>query len=310
MDLVLHIGLHKTGTTFIQMLCTLNRERLRQAGIHYGIDPHPGRSSAHLASWAALNGDPGPAAAMVQAAAADGARCALISSEDFTGFLCRPDMAPGFLQALYRAGASRITLVLFIRRQDAMFWSVYDTIGNSLMTDPLFMFFEAMRVGYYLIHDAARGFAMGPYYFYAFDYESYVGRLAGHLAAPLPELRLELWSFDDRRDSFPGEAWLRGLGILDCVELFPGEPLQNRRRPPEETAARFGDAFARVAGAEVGEQLRHLVESRALVGARQRELISTALMERYAPGNARLLQRFGTTDGLEDALPYLAAGQG
>jgi hypothetical protein len=35
MDLILHIGTHKTGTSSIQACMEANRARLRAAGVHY-----------------------------------------------------------------------------------------------------------------------------------------------------------------------------------------------------------------------------------------------------------------------------------
>tara|TARA_R110002124_G_scaffold282876_1_gene458312 strand:+ start:7606 stop:8655 length:1050 start_codon:yes stop_codon:yes gene_type:complete len=46
----LHIGAHKTGTTFLQNLFHLNRERLQQVGVYY---PHIGPNTAHHALAAA-----------------------------------------------------------------------------------------------------------------------------------------------------------------------------------------------------------------------------------------------------------------
>jgi hypothetical protein len=35
----LHVGMHKTGTTYLQLLCNLNRETLRSQGVHYAGGP-------------------------------------------------------------------------------------------------------------------------------------------------------------------------------------------------------------------------------------------------------------------------------
>ena len=48
----LHVGMHKTGTTYLQILCNLNREELRQLGVHYpggpdGVSPVLAVSDLH-----------------------------------------------------------------------------------------------------------------------------------------------------------------------------------------------------------------------------------------------------------------------
>ena len=126
--LVLHIGMHKTGSTSIQRFFSRNRLALSLAGIVYplSVGADGRRQSKHNAIFTAISheadhGAPhpvlGPSAELVEATArrieASGARVAVMSAEGFSG------ERPVFARALAPLGRRfDVTVVVFLRQPD------------------------------------------------------------------------------------------------------------------------------------------------------------------------------------------------
>lgn len=289
MELILHMGLAKTGSTFLQRVFHHNRESFQQAGLHYCSSP--GDVAAHPAADAALVGQFEGSSALVQEAARSDCARAVLSSEDFGALIFRPHLFLNLIQALFAAGAEKIRIVIFIRRQDEVFWGLCDTLSRILYVDTLSTFYEIMRCGYFAVNETHRQ-SQAPYYCFCFDHQTLIGRFADQIAGKIPDVSFEVHDFDTCQD-FPGAHLLSQLGVLDSIQAFPGEQLQNRRRPDAEVVTDRADAFVRVVGDDVGHRMRKLIEARATVPEDQKAAISSALMQRYYPGNAMLLQRFG-----------------
>ena len=126
--LVIHIGMHKTGSSSIQHYLSRNRRLLRFFGVLYpdsfGADGR--RQPKHAALFDAISheadhGRPhpayGPSAAMVEALArrieTSGARVAVLSAEGFSG--PKPDFARALAPLAARFDA---TVIVFLRRPD------------------------------------------------------------------------------------------------------------------------------------------------------------------------------------------------
>jgi hypothetical protein len=122
-DLYLHIGLHKTGTSYLQKLFLENRTALIEAGI--GLGPHQDPLTGnHHPIIAAIARD-GADAVFDEAASCPGERL-LISAEE----LCIELQDPQKSRALLAAAARHfnLRLVIFLRRQDYLKESVYAQI--------------------------------------------------------------------------------------------------------------------------------------------------------------------------------------
>jgi len=120
--LYLHIGLHKTGTSYLQRLLLQNRGLFADAGLGLGPYQNPVTGSHHpILDQLVRPG--GPEAVFARAAAAPGDRL-LISSE---GLSHEIEEKPGYLQAVYAAAARHFEphIVIFLRRQDMLKESVY-----------------------------------------------------------------------------------------------------------------------------------------------------------------------------------------
>lgn len=121
-QLFLHVGLHKTGTSYLQRLLLQNRGLFAEAGL--GLGPYQNLvTGSHHPILEALDRPGGPEAVFARAAEAPGARL-LISSE---GLSHEIHEKPGYLEALHAAASRHFEphLVIFLRRQDVLKESVY-----------------------------------------------------------------------------------------------------------------------------------------------------------------------------------------
>lgn len=129
-----HCGLHKTGTTAIQVAFDQHREMLRAHGVLYPCTGGWDHGHHNLA-WE-ITGDRRfkPAAltiaqAVAQIAAFDGT--AVLSSEDFESFLHRPAGLAPLLQPLGAIGAE-VCLVVYFRKRSAYTASLYaEMLGHG-----------------------------------------------------------------------------------------------------------------------------------------------------------------------------------
>ena len=133
--LVLHIGMHKTGSTSIQRFLSRNRPALRLGGVLYpstkGVDGR--RESKHNSIFTAISheadyGAPhpelGPSAELIAAVAEQieqsRAHTAILSAEGFSGE--KPDFAAAFKPLAERF---EVRVVVFLRRPDIWLESFY-----------------------------------------------------------------------------------------------------------------------------------------------------------------------------------------
>lgn len=122
-DLHFHIGLHKTGTTYLQTGLVRNRAALAARGLHL-VDKPTAYPGDH-ALWLLLRRE-GPAAfaeTLAAAAAAKDARAMAVSSEQFGLHLRDPEAARALAAAL--APAFRTRVYIWLRRQDTLRESIY-----------------------------------------------------------------------------------------------------------------------------------------------------------------------------------------
>ena len=122
--LVLHVGLHKTGTTAIQRFLFNNRSHLHAQGVQYLATGIPeGRASwgQHGLAWALKRGGD-PEGLWAQAKREANASAALVSSEEFA-FVRQPKLFDPVLSAF---SEWRIEVVCYLRRQDQMLESIYN----------------------------------------------------------------------------------------------------------------------------------------------------------------------------------------
>lgn len=136
MQVFIHIGVHKTGTTSVQAFLRNHASDLAQSGILVPTAGTLARDSGHHNLAFQLTGDTrydprlGGLDELLAELRGSGARQAVISSEDLSGLVSRPDGLRRLEAALSREGHS-VSWVMFIRRVDDFSESLYTTLWGS-----------------------------------------------------------------------------------------------------------------------------------------------------------------------------------
>lgn len=133
--LVLHIGLHKTASSYVQGLLAARRDDLLRAGVLYPetgiVDKATSGTREGAGSGQALLSKPGPQKALVAQLAAevpDEVSTVLVSSEEFSRATKKP--TPERLLARF-AAFGQVRVVLVLRRQDDWIESYYKQIVDQ-----------------------------------------------------------------------------------------------------------------------------------------------------------------------------------
>ncbi len=150
-QIIVHCGIHKTGTSYLQHVFRRNAEILAQHGIHYPVGPNAYIQRTGNHSVIAANYEQGldVIAHFKRHVTIDSAaRCLLISGEEFSRLFLRN----GFLEEFMRAASGvEVKFLFYLRRQDHLRESVYaQSVKNALYGDISqtkynFDFFETVR---------------------------------------------------------------------------------------------------------------------------------------------------------------------
>ena len=294
MSLVIHIGMQKTGTTFLQQALATNRAALAERGLLY---PSPaaglpaGGGSAHhflahaLLGWRVKYTPEGSFdlledhGAALRALVADHPGTSVISSEDFSRMDRKQIKA---LRALFPGDDVRI--LVYLRRQDLWLDALYG---------------QALKVGRQV------------------DMDSFLARNRDRL-----DYRrfLQLWgrAFGKRNlivrpyEGFEGgglwQDFCTALGCPDAAALPIPETQVNVSLSHESSTFLAG-----IADRERRHRLRILLEEGEAAARRRPVLrhldptLARALLAEYSDGNARIARRYLSRDQLfEDARPRAA----
>jgi hypothetical protein len=118
MQLVIHAGIHRTGTTSLQRFLAANRAALAGRGVAYPAVAGSENNHQPLA-WGIIRGERGPDDVLALAAEAAAARLLVLSGEDFS---VRRDL--GWVRRVAEALDTRV--VFYLRRQDHWLMSWYN----------------------------------------------------------------------------------------------------------------------------------------------------------------------------------------
>ena len=148
-DLYIHIGLHKTGSTYLQHVLLENRALVEAAGL--GLAPwlHPieGNHYPLLRALRDAAWDPAACAAVFDGVAEAPGEALLITVEDLCWAMSRPAQAAAFHAAAARHFNPRA--VIFLRRQDMLKESIFTQAVKTWYTGPI-----AAETHYDYDHDA------------------------------------------------------------------------------------------------------------------------------------------------------------
>ncbi len=133
--LVLHAGLHKTGTTFIQQRLFLNRERLARDGVDVpeALNHHP----AGLRDFAFSFHRPAFQTAFRRLVLDSPGETVLVSSEELSHAIRDHHLTRAFLRALAQRDAVAVRVVAYLRRQDEMRESTYQQQVRTHLRGPI-----------------------------------------------------------------------------------------------------------------------------------------------------------------------------
>jgi hypothetical protein len=279
--LYLHVGLHKTGTSYLQRLFVENRALIAAAGLGLGPFQDP-VSGSHHPILAAIERE-GPEAVFARASETPGERL-LISAEELSEGL---NARPGYLAAIHAAAARHFEphLVVFLRRQDFLKESAYaeavkDWLAGPIQDDDHYDYDHAARI-------ARLEAVFGPARVHVMLYRDpgpndLVGDLLGATGTAVDR---------DRLTPVPRQ----NVSMHRRKTLFLGQ----MPKPPEAS----DDAAARVAPRFVARVLAGSAAvaddgGRFLMSPRQRH----ALVAAHLAGNRALVE----ARGLADPGPFLA----
>jgi len=212
--LIVHIGLHKTASTYFQHLLNDNSERLRSRGLYY--QHQWGYPAHHELAWDLLCGEDEKLVGLIDEARRAGCGQILISSEDLEGMLY--DNRP--LQAIRRAAkrglVQEIEYHIVLRDPGTAFASLFRELAKHTYADLLSLFYSVMQKGF--IHMVGPGGGV-PYWYYSFDHSRDLTNFATRAGN-----NVYAHDFADA-DPFPG--WRIVSDYLPSIESRPDSDARN-----------------------------------------------------------------------------------
>lgn len=280
MQAIIHIGAHKTGSTYVQHILNDRHEALLAAGSYY--EHQPGYPAHHPAAWSLLRGDAGPVRRMAAAAREAGAARLIVSSEDLDALIYRTDLALGLCAALQQEGVQSIRFVAVLRRPSELFWSLYSELASHEFTDVLQMYYAALKLGYVYVERPIYSIPTTPFWKFCFD----LARDLPQFAAQLRAAGCHLTTYDFAACArFPGDALLESLGV-DTAQLGGPEDLhlRNARLPEAERDLRMLQRFQDAHPTPAPAELSAFAQQHMQITPQVVEAITATLSARYDAG--------------------------
>jgi hypothetical protein len=286
MRLIVHAGLHKTGSTYLQHVMNDNHAALLRAGVYY--ERQAGYPAHHFAAWDILRGDTAPIARMAAAARAHDCHTLILSSEDLEGAIFDQAAAEAIEARAWAEGIDRIEWHFCLRDPGETFASLYSQLQHHVFADPTQLFYDGLREGMIMILDPLRGQPGTPYWCFCLDQMRYLQGFAERTGHSI--------HVHDFRDMTPYPGWriLEAAGALGAIERLPGEEAKNSRL----TDAAIRDGYC--------EQLLSILDSdqhRARLTPLVRDLsrrnlkavrdYAEVISERFRASTAEALNAFG-----------------
>jgi hypothetical protein len=298
MRLIVHAGLHETGSTHLQHIMNDNHEALLGRGVYY--EKQSGEPGHHRVASAILRRDPAPLVAMVEAARAAGCHALILSSEDLEAMIFDRPAAAGIEQAAAASGVDRIEWHICLRDPGEYFSSLFAQLQRHVYTDPAAMLCEILREGMMLIVDPLPGRRGAPFWGFCFDHLRYISAFAAQTAHPV--------YLHDVRDAAPFPGWriLDRLGLLDALRVLPGQAAGKAPMSEAQVQAGYSDQILRLLpGDAQRERLRPMIAAQVRGNAAAGGEYAGVVAELFSPGMAAALQIFACP-GLEGQEPLRA----
>jgi hypothetical protein len=288
MRLIVHMGLHKTGTTYLQHICNDNHEALLERGVYY--EKQAGYPAHHFTAWDILRGDASGVGAMIADARLTGCHTVILSSEDLEGAIFDRGTAASIEAAALEAGAETIEWHICLRNTGEYFASLYSQLQHHIYADPVAMLCEVLRDGMMMVIDPSPGERATPYWCFCFDHHRYISGFASATEHPVI-----LHDFLDR-DPFPGWRMLERIGALGAISKLPNEKGRNSRLNDERVCKGYRDKVLRLAATEAQrDKLLPLIEARVRDNTDSVARYAEIVGEQFAESTAAALREFGTS---------------
>lgn len=289
MHLIVHIGFHKTASTFLQSLLNENHAALAARGIWYAPCPQD-CPEHHPIAWALMGGDTAPFEAMLRDAAAHGCHTVLFSSEELECIPFNPQLARLIETTAAAAGVKTLEWDVVLRDPGEYFASLHAQLHWHTYADSLFMFTEVMNKGMLFMSDPMPGSGTRPYWFFCFDHHAYVGAFVRSTAAPV-----FVHDYVDDRP-FPGWRILERIGGLDALTQPAENPnARNPRRDQLKIATGFCDRVVEAVNAPQWlADLAPAVEDCLRANLAGVPVFAEAVGKRYGASYRAAIREFGT----------------
>ncbi len=288
MKLIIHPGLHKTGSTYLQHVLNDNHAALAGRGVWY--QPQEGYPAHHRTAWRTLLGDEQPLVAMIEEARAAKCHTVVLSSEDLEGALYDDRPLHAVDDAANQTEVREIEWHVVLREPGAAFASLFAQLQHHVYADAFQLFYDVIRRGF--VHMAAPMPDTGtPYWYYCFDHLADLGRL--HHRAGAVVIAHDYAA----KTAFPGASMLEHLGVLDAISHLPGPEARNAR-PSRDSIIR--GYVMRVAEAIPSENEQQRIIDGFLAclenGLDNIETYAAMVGERYSDSHRAALARFALTE--------------
>jgi hypothetical protein len=284
MRLIFHIGLHKTGSTFLQGALHRNAAELHRRGVHYA--PAGGHTAHHDIAWAMLRGDFRPLTTAITDPRIGACDTVVLSSEDFESLLILPHIAQEAEHLAQAVGFDCIEWHASLRRQDEYFWSLYSEMSKHVFVDPVAIFHEVMQRGYLYLAGATDARASSPFWHFCFNWslvEEFASLVCGETV---------LYRFADEVP-LPGRGFIASLSG-GSWSLPSGPALEqevNARLSDPEVHENYVLRFIDPLEDSGREQLAAIIRRRARVDSQLKTLINEQLQARYIAANQAVFER-------------------
>ena len=268
MRLIVHLGFHKTASTYLQHLLNGNAAALAARGIWYQRQKH--YPAHHQAAWALLNGDGLQLETMLRAATLGGCDTVILSSEDLEAIPFNPDVATTIEATAAAMGVTEIEWHIVVREPGAYFASLHAQLQHHVYADTLAMLRDVLKKGVVFIPDPLAGEPGAPYWFYCFDHHAYIAGFAARTAH-----KVVVHDYADA-DPYPGWRMIDRLGALDAITRLPDAAGENRRLGADAVEAGYrarildatGEALSPDFDALIAANLAAVPEAARIVGER------------------------------------------
>ena len=283
-----HLGFHKTGSTYIQSTAHKNFHSLLEKNFYFRREI--GYPAHHRQAWAILERDFSGLDRMIEEAEIAGASDLLISSEDLESLVFRPDLAIEVAHRLLDADYDQVVFAMFLRNPGESFWSIYSEISKHLYIDPMAMLTDALRLGYVYVERPHSRTIKSPYWHFCFDHGAYIPRFRDALRRDRRgnQLAARTYNYHDP-DGFLGRRFFADLGVLDAIKALPPLAARNGRPTCSAVQANYVERALGQLTPGVAGKLETRIQERTCFSTDERAVMASAIENRFGPGLSRAL---------------------